>query len=401
MPQQRFATDSTWLILLLGALAATAPLAIDMYLPALPAIADQLGRPISQIQQTLTAFMLGYALCQLIYGPLSDRFGRRPVILFGMLLFSAASLVCTLAQNLDQLLAARTVQALGGGAASVVVTALVRDLYRGEAAARMMSLVVMSMTLAPLLAPLVGGQLLLWFGWRSIFMLLTLLGLLLTAMIWLRLPETRQSNLYRFSASRMLTDYKTALGHRQAMGYLLCGCFSTAGMFAFITGSPFVYIQYYGVSESLYGILFGSNILLMMLFNWANSRLIMTTGLARMIGRAALFQAVVGVLIIVVANRWDQLSLLFPLLVLFVGSIGLLGANCSAAVVSSFDRIAGSAAALLGTSRFLTGALAAIAVSVLHDDTALPMAMVMGVCGCLGYLSYRLMVVPTLNQPSH
>lgn len=187
----RFATDSTGRILLLGALAATAPLAIDMYLPALPAMAADLNRPNSHIQQTLTLFMLGYALCQLIYGPLSDRFGRRPVILFGMLLFSAASLACTLAQSLDQLLAARIIQALGGGAASVVVTALVRDLYRGEAAARVMSLVVMSMTLAPLLAPMVGGQILQMFGWRAIFMLLTLLGLLLTLQVWLRLPETR------------------------------------------------------------------------------------------------------------------------------------------------------------------------------------------------------------------
>lgn len=198
----------------------------------------------------------------------------------------------------------------------------------------------------------------------------------------------------------MLSDYRTVLGHRQAMGYLLCGSFSTAGMFAFITGSPFVYIQYYGVSETLYGLLFSSNIVLMMLFNWINSRVIMTTGLAPMIRRAALLQASVGLMIVIVAIYWDRLALLFPLLVLFVACIGLLGANCSAAVVSPFDHIAGSAAALLGTSRFMVGALAAIAISLLHDGTPQPMAWVMGICGVLGYLSYRWVVAPTLTEPS-
>ncbi|MEH6650132.1 MAG: Bcr/CflA family multidrug efflux MFS transporter [Motiliproteus sp.] len=390
------AVDSTALILLLGALAATAPLAIDMYLPALPAMAEGLNRPINQIQQTLTVFMLGYALCQLIYGPLSDRFGRRPVMLFGMMLFSVASLICTLAVDLEQLLLARTLQALGGGAASVVVTALVRDLYRGEAAARMMSLVVMSMTLAPLLAPLVGGQVLLWFGWRTIFLLLTLLGAVLSLVIWLRLPETRQTTPQRFSLRRMLCDYKQVLGHRQAMGYLLCGSFSTAGMFAFITASPFVYIEYYGVSEALYGLLFGCNIVLMMLLNWVNSRIIMRTGLATMIGRASLFQAIIGMLLLVSVLVLDQLAALFPLLVLFVGCIGLLGANCSAAVVSPFDRTAGSAAAILGTSRFLIGGLTAVAVSLLHDETALPMAMVISLCGVIGYCCFLFIASPTL-----
>lgn len=393
-----FAIDSTALILLLGALAATAPLAIDMYLPALPAMAESLNRPINQIQQTLTAFMLGYALCQLIYGPLSDRFGRRPVMLFGMMLFSIASLICTLALNLEQLLLARILQALGGGAASVVVTALVRDLYRGEAAARMMSLVVMSMTLAPLLAPLLGGQILLWFDWRTIFLVLTLLGAMLTLVIWLRLPETRKTTTHRFSMKRMLCDYKNVLCHRQAMGYLLCGSFSTAGMFAFITASPFVYIEYYGVSEALYGLLFGCNIVLMMLLNWVNSRVIMATGLATMIGRASLFQAVVGILLLMSVMVLDQLVVLFPLLVLFVGAIGLLGANCSAAVVSPFDRTAGSAAALLGTSRFLIGGLMAVAVSLLHDETALPMAMVMSSCGIVGYCCFRFIVRPTIEH---
>jgi DHA1 family bicyclomycin/chloramphenicol resistance-like MFS transporter len=385
------AIDSRVFILLLGLLSATAPLAIDMYLPAIPTIAWDMGVSIGQIQQTLTVFMLGFAGCQLVYGPLSDRFGRRPILLFGTLLFLISSLLCITAQSVEQLYWLRLLQALGGGATSVVVMAVVRDLYQGEEAARMMSLVIISMTVAPLLAPLVGGQLLEWFGWRSIFLALGLVGLVLVLMVWLRMPETHPaSGRQSRTLPEMIKQYGAILCHRQALSYLLCSSFSFAGMFAFISGSPFVYIDYFDVSPQHYGLLFGSNILLMVLCNWVNSRWVERVGLEWMILHATWVLMLAGVaLLCVVLSGLGGLWGIFPLLVIYVGVLGLIGANTAAGFVSPFGQSAGSASALLGAVRFLFGALASAVVAWLHDGTPLPMAMVIAACGVLAFICYR------------
>ncbi|WP_242521507.1 Bcr/CflA family multidrug efflux MFS transporter [Motiliproteus sp. SC1-56] len=395
MPVGRFFdTASPALLLVLGALAATAPLAVDMYLPALPAIAEELQAPISRVQQTLAVFMLGFAACQVLYGPLSDRFGRKPVILFGLLLFAVASLLCARAGSVSELLTWRLLQALGGGATSVVVAALVRDLYQGDEAARAMSLVIMSMTLAPLLAPLLGGQVLLWFDWRLIFYLLAGFALLLALLIWRRLPETL-SQPRTLSPGNLARGYLAVLVHRSALGHLLCAAFSFAGMFAFIAGSPFVYIGYFGVSEQFYGLLFGANVLVMMLLNWMNRRWVMTLGGARLIRVATWVQLLCGLgMVALVVMDAATLVLLVPLLVAFVGMIGLLGANTTAGVLTPFGHSAGSASALLGSLRFLTGAGAAALVGWFHDETPLPMVAVIAGCGLLSFASYRLLVPP-------
>ena len=390
------APSSTLLILLLGAIAAVAPLAIDMYLPALPAIASDLKAPDSQIQLSLALFMLGFALCQLAYGPLSDRCGRRPILLFGLTLFSLASLACALAGSIEQLLVARTVQALGGGASAVVINAVVRDLYRGVAAARVFSLVILSMTLAPLLAPNLGGLLLTLCGWRSIFLLLGLLGLALTLLVALRLPETLPADKRQQPGWRAVgAGYAQVLRHRQAMGNLLCSAFAFGGMFAFITASPFVYIDYFGVEPSRYGILFGCNVVLLMLANGINSRVIQRTGLYPMILGASGAQCLIGaLLLLLVLGGAASLPLMVLGSALFIGLLGLLAPNTSAAVVSPFDTGAGSASALLGMARFTTGGVAAVTVAALEDGTPLPMVAVMAAFALLGLLSFLSLARP-------
>ncbi len=387
-------TGARHLILLLGMLSATAPLAIDMYLPSMPAIALDLNSDISHVQQSLSLFMLGFALSQLFYGPLSDQVGRRPVIILGLSLFLIASLLCAYADSITELLVYRGLQALGGGAASVVVSAVIRDLFRGEEAARTLSLVIMTMTLAPLLAPLVGAQVLTLFGWRAIFLLLAAQGAILLLLSWRGLPETnRREPGLRFSMRNLLSSYATVLRHREAMGNLLLACFSFAGMFAFITGSPYVYIDFFGVSPSQYGLLFGSNILLMILLNGINSRIIRRVGLNKMIRFGSWLPLLAGLLLLGCAlSGFGGLAGIVIPVVLFVGSIGLLGANTTAAVVSPFSKQAGAAAALLGSLRFFFGALAGALVGLLHDDSPRAMAVVICGCGILAFVCYRLMV---------
>ncbi|WP_210394961.1 Bcr/CflA family multidrug efflux MFS transporter [Motiliproteus sediminis] len=382
------------LMLLLGAIAAVAPLSIDMYLPALPLIASDLAASSARLQQSVAVFLFGFALCQLVYGPLSDRIGRRPVLLFGLLLFTAASAACTLVNSAEQLLLTRLLQALGGGASAVVINAVVRDRYQGPAAARVFSLVIMTMTLAPLLAPSIGSLLLQVSGWRAIFLLLTLQGLTLTLWVACYLPETLPPARRRQQPWRQLfAGYLSVLRHRQAMGHLLCSALAFAAMFAFITGSPFVYIGLFQVSEQLYGVLFGCNVLLLMAANGFNSRYVMKTGLHPMIVAGLAIQSGCG-LVLMLAALSGLLTLTLTVLccALFIGAIGLLAPNTSAAVVAPFEHHAGAASALMGSARFFCGALAAMLVALLDDGTAMPMVTVMGGCalaaaGCYAILA--------------
>ncbi len=396
-------TGSRRFILLLGMLSATAPLAIDMYLPSLPAIALDLNSDISHVQQSLSLFMLGFALSQLFYGPLSDQVGRRPVIIAGLSLFLIASLLCANANSITELLIYRVLQALGGGAASVVISAVIRDLFRGEEAARTLSLVIMTMTMAPLLAPLAGAQVLTLFGWRAIFLLLAALGAILLILSWRVLPETHQREPgQRFVLRDLFTSYAAVLSHREAMGNLLLACFSFAGMFAFITGSPYVYIDYFGVSPSHYGLLFGSNILLMILLNGINSRIIRQVGLNKMIRVGSWLPLIAGILLLSSAlSGFGGLAGIVIPAVLYVGSLGLLGANTTAAVVSPFSKQAGAAAALLGSLRFFFGAIAGALVGVLHDDTPRAMAVVICGSGLLAFVCYRFMVPKSNGYSPH
>ena len=229
-----------FLLIMLGALAGLTPLSVDMYLPAIPSIAADLGARVEAVQLTISTFLIGFAIGQMFYGPLADSFGRKPVILFGLALFTLASVGCLLADNLPFLLFFRLLQAIGGAAGAVVVNALLRDLFQGEEVVRAMTLVILTSTLAPLVAPLLGGLLLRW-GWTSIFLVLVVLGGLLWLAILTLLPETlnaehRQPLRWR----TVLSNYGLVLRHRKAMAGILASALVSGGMFAFISGSPYV-----------------------------------------------------------------------------------------------------------------------------------------------------------------
>ncbi|WMC12119.1 Bcr/CflA family multidrug efflux MFS transporter [Oceanimonas pelagia] len=386
------------LLLLLASLAGLTPLAIDMYLPSLPTIARDLGVPVSQAQLTISVFLAGFALGQLFYGPLADTVGRKPVMLGGLALFTLASIGCAVADSIETLMTFRLLQALGGAAGSVVLNALLRDMFERDMFARVMSLVILVMTLAPLVAPIVGGYLLLVGHWHSIFVLLAIIGTLVTLALAWRIPETlKPEHRQPFRLWPVLQNYGKVLRHRAAVGYIGCGGLTTAAMFAFISGSPLVYIELYGVPAQHYGLLFAMNIVLMMVLTFGNSRLVKHLGSDRLLKTGLTLAALAGIVLLFNGiTGFGGLWGLVPAVMVLIAQISLVGANAMAGLLSHFPEAAGTASALAGTVRFGLGAVATFAVNVSHAVSALPMALVMSLCAWLALASYWLLVRPAL-----
>ncbi len=378
-----------WLLILLGALSGLTPLSVDMYLPAIPTIAQDLQVSIETVQLTVSTFLAGFALGQLFYGPLADSLGRKPVMLFGLGVFVLASIGCVLANSLPLLLACRLLQALGGAAGSVVVNALLRDLFRDDEFVRAMTLVILTMTLAPLVAPLLGGALL-HIGWRAIFVLLVVLGSLVWGVVAWRLPETLRPELRQpLRPASVLANYGHVLRHRRAMGSLLASTFASAGLFAFISGSPYVYITYFGVSAQHYGLLFGMNVLLLMLMNWINGRVVKRIGLLRMLRCGLGLGTVAGLVLLCTAlTGWGGLWGVVAPVVCYIGLMGLIGANSTSHALGFFPANAGTASALAGTLRFGGGALAGVLVNLLPAVSPVPMAATMAAAMILALLAH-------------
>ncbi len=244
----------------LGALTAMGPLAIDMYLPALPTIGRQLTTTSAAVQVSLAVYFVGIALGQAFYGPLSDRFGRKPALFFGLAVFILASLGCARARSIEALIACRLLQALGGCAPLVIPRAIVRDYFDERGSARMLSVLMLVMGLAPILAPLVGGQLLIAFGWRSVFWLLSAYGTVVLLLAVLLLPESLPVQRRRRPAiGAVLAIYGQLLRNRIYMSHVVAGGLIFAGLLAYIAGSPFVFIELFDVPPERYGLLFGMN----------------------------------------------------------------------------------------------------------------------------------------------
>lgn len=372
------------IVLILGALSAFGPLAIDFYLPAFPAMAQAFGTDEKHVQTTLAAYFLGLSLGQLAYGPVADRFGRRTPLLFGITLFTLASLACAYAPNLQTLVLARFVQALGGCAGMVLSRAIVSDKCDPVASAKVFSQLMLVMGLAPILAPMLGGVLVNVSGWQSIFLALSLFSAACLLAVSLGLPESLPPDMPRQPLSGALRQYLRLLGDRVFLGHALTGGIAIAGMFAYIAGSPFVFIKLYGVPAEHYGWLFGTNAAGFILMAQVNARLLAKRGPAFLLARAVWLYLLAGLaLLCVAALRPESLWPLLVPLFLCIASLGCIIPNASACAMSGQGARAGSASALMGCSQFSVAAGAAALVGVLHDGSAVPMALVISLCGVL------------------
>jgi len=382
------------LILLLGALAACGPLSVDMYLPSLPTIAQAFAVSTAAAQSTLTSFMAGFSIGMLLYGPLSDTYGRRPVLLGGIAMFALASIACALSFSIGSLVSFRFVQALGAGAASVLARAIARDAHEPADAARVLSMIAIVTSIGPLLAPLIGGQLLLLGGWRMIFVLLTLFGSACAVTAYLKVPETWPREKRAQSALlKSFGAYGALLRDPVAWGHMLCGGMAFASMFAYITATPFVYIEYFHVSAQHYGFLFALNIAGIMFGNYMNTRLVGRLGPVRIISFAATvsFVASLFVSIVSLTGLGGLWSIVFGLFFV-VGVVGLLTANCTTDLMHRYPVNAGAAAAVFGAVQLALGALSSIAVGLWQDGSPQGMGVVVGVAGILCYVGRMLVI---------
>ncbi|MFO7167988.1 MAG: Bcr/CflA family multidrug efflux MFS transporter [Chloroflexota bacterium] len=370
------------LTLILGALTAFGPLSIDMYLPGLPQIAREFGADTSAAQLTLSLFFIGLAVGQAFYGPIADRAGRRLPLLAGCLFYSVASVACALAPSIGGLVALRFAQAIGGCAGMVIARSMVRDLFDARGSARMFSFLMLVMGLAPITAPLIGGQLLVFAGWRTIFLLLGAFGLLCALMVWRWLPETLPAERrVRAGIGQALGVYGRLLADRQFVGYALAGGLISGGMFAYISGSPFVLIELHGILPQHYGLIFGANALGLVAASQLNRRLLDRYSGETILAAALVACTAAGALLALAAGTQAAglAGLLVPLFVC-IACVGLVGPNTTAAALAPHGSTAGSASALMGTLQFVIGAVAGALVGVLHNGTALPMAGVIAAC---------------------
>jgi len=378
---------------LLAALTALGPLGVDMYLPAFPAMGADLGATPAAVQRTLATFLLGLSLGQVVVGPLSDRYGRRPPLFGGLVLFGVASLGCALAASAEALAWLRLAQALGGCAGMVVARAVVRDVADERGAVRMMAMLMLVMGAAPILAPLLGSLMLEAFGWRSIFFALAGYAAAALLLIALALPESLPAERRRRDGFvAVLLVYLQILRDRRFLAHALAGALPMLGLFAYLVGSPIVLMGQHGLSSMEYGIAFGSNAFGLILASQVISRLVRRTLPAVLLPRALGLCAAAGMLVpvaVATGALWALLAALF----LYLSVMGAVLPLASAMAMAPMGRIAGSASAVIGTLQFGGGAVVGVALAAAGGG-AWPMAVLLGLAGTAGLVAHLLLIRP-------
>jgi DHA1 family bicyclomycin/chloramphenicol resistance-like MFS transporter len=393
------APGSRAFIVLLGALTALTALSVDMSLPALPRLTAVFATTPDKAQLTLSVFLVGFAIGQLAYGPVSDRFGRRPVLLVGLVVYTIGGIGCALASSIDQLILFRLLQGIGGCVGRVMGTAIVRDEFHAQKGAQVLSYVTLVMALAPLIAPVIGGYLLVIADWQAIFVVLAAFGAAVLAIIATRFSE---SNKHRDPQATqiptLLRNYGRFLAHRACLGYALINCFTFAGMFSYISGSSFVFIEVFGLPSHIYGILFGVTALAFMAGASLNGR-VLRRRLPTTVLRAGLAIVLLGgtamLALAIVAPSVP--GVLLSIMIYFFG-MAFVFPNANASAMEPMPRMAGVVSSLLGSSQMAAGSLAGYLVNSFYDHT--PLAMASGIAGAaiLACLTYLLLIHRT-GQP--
>ena len=374
-------------VLMLAALTGLTALAIDMSLPALPELQTAFGATAGAVQLTLSLFLIGYAAGQLVCGVVADRIGRRPVMLAGLALFTLAAVACALSPSLPVLVAARTVQGLGASVGPILARAIVRDCFPTREASGVLSQITQVMIAAPLVAPTIGGVLLVATGWQAIFTVLAAAGVLLLLVAWRGLRETLPAAVRNAPRQPLWRSYVAVLAHPESLRHGLTICFSYAGMFAYISGSPFVLIDAFGVPRSIFGLLFALPALALMAGATLNRRLVARVAPALLLWRGILLVAVSGVVLGAVAGFGvgGVAGVLVPMMAYMLG-MGLVQPNATAAALAPHAERAGVTSSLIGSVQTLTGAVSGALVGAFYDHTARSLAVTVAVSGVLALL---------------
>ncbi len=387
-------------IALVTALSAVGQFGTSVYLPSLPAIAEAMAAPTATVQLTMTSYFIAFAVAQLVYGPVTDRFGRRPIMKFGLILFIAASLLSAATTSIGMLIFGRAVQAVGACAGIVVGRAVVRDLVDGADLARVMAYIALAFAAVPGLAPYLGGVLQEQFGWQATFLVTALLGFAILVIAWFRLPETNRFPLPRLDPIAAGRAYGPLLQSRLFMGYATTTAFALGGVFAFHTGSPALYIGELGVSPSEYGLYPLITVFGFVAATLVTARLagrVSTAGLVRL-GLTLLVLSTVFVVGLPSVGIMTPLSITLTIVFYGVG-LGLLLPSGAAAAMQGFPERAGTAAALLGFLHMAAAAIASATVSLLQAPVGpLAFPLTMAIFALLAVLSF-LLALPARRRP--
>jgi DHA1 family bicyclomycin/chloramphenicol resistance-like MFS transporter len=373
---------------LLAAMTAIGPLTTDMYLPSLPDIAERLGATTAQVQLTISSYLIGFAVGQIVYGPVSDRHGRKPVLIAAVALYCVATLACALSTSIEMLIAGRFVQALGGAGGIVLARAIVRDLYSGARAGRELSLIGAVMALAPVLAPLLGGVLQTGFGWRSVFFTLLGAGLLGATIVLPLMPETLSARASEpVSPATMLRSYRVVARNPAYLAYLGLASTSFAGLFAWISGSSFVLQYLYGLTPFQFGVAFAVGSVGYMIGTTYAVRLVMRLGIDNTlgVGVGAMAAGGLGMVAAVALGLTSAASLVLPMAI-YLGGMGMVLPQAIAGAMTPFPERAGAASALLGFIQQSASALIGAVVGWLLGQSAWPLVAAVAAMGCLSLL---------------
>jgi MFS transporter, DHA1 family, multidrug resistance protein len=366
----------------LGLISAIGPFAIDMYLPALPTIADHLNASTAATQMTLMAFFIAFGLCQIVYGPVSDMAGRKAPLYFGLVVYAVGSLGCALAPSIGWLIAFRALQGVGAASVMVIPRAIIRDLHTGVEGARLMALVMLVISVSPILAPVTGSALIVPFGWRAVFIAVTVAAALALVLMATTLPETLQpENRVRLERASLISGFRTLFSDPYFLGLTFIGALGMGSFFTFLASASFIYIDHYGLGPTAFSIAFSLNAIGFIgssqLAAWLGGRF----GLTRLVTVAvAGYATVLVVLLAVTLAGVDSLALLMAFLLVGFSFMGLVIPTTMVMALDDHGPIAGMAAALGGTLQMLTGAVMIVVASAIFNGTVLPMVAIMAAC---------------------
>jgi DHA1 family bicyclomycin/chloramphenicol resistance-like MFS transporter len=382
MPVQKLQPNTFALTMLLTLLVSFGPLSVDLYVPSMPEVARMMNAPGSQVQLTISFYLAGFALGQILYGPISDRFGRKPAIIGAFLIYCAATILCLVSTDIDTLVTGRFLQGLGVSGSSVVARAVVRDLYEGTHATLQFSTMNMFMGLMPIFAPLMGGVLATFFGWHSVFIFQCCAGVATVLLVVFRLPESHVGT--RVSPLEILRSYGHIIVNRSFLANTAIGMLAYSGLFAWIVGSPFVMQTIVGLSPLNFSFCYAAACSGFIVGGWIGTRLVVSHGLNEMAGIGAAFCAVAGLCILASAAIGVALpvTLTLPMGIYFIG-LAILLAQSTAAALMPFPKQAGTASSLLGFMQQLAGVIMGTLVGrSLDKSSALPMGMFVAASGC-------------------
>ncbi len=380
--------NRTVIIIILGLLSAVGPFSIDMYLPGFPAMAKDLGVTVDVISYSLASFFVGVCIGQLLCGPLLDRFGRKIPLIIGMSLYIVASIGCAFSNSIEMLIVFRFFQALGGCVGMVAPRAMIRDIFPLKENARIFSLMILILGVAPICAPTTGSYLISAFGWHSVFIALAVIGLIVLLAVIFRLPESKKADpTYSLKANTILSNYFTVFKVTQFNTYALMGAISSAGLFAYLAGSPFVFMELYGTTQKEYGYIFAIIAFGLILCSQLNNRLLKKYTSQQITLVTLSVQTALGILLLVgAAFSFLNIYTTIALISMFLSCQGFAFPNSSALSMAPFTKNAGTASALMGAMQMAFGALAAAIIGLSHPTSALPLALIMAACAFIALL---------------